>query len=247
MGIHVDVWGTGPRVVLVHGSLTTGRKTWRQQRALAERWTLVVPSRRGFVPNPPEAGSDFDVDAGDIAELLDEGAHLVGHSYGGLVALLAAARRPDAVHSLCLFEPAAPSLLHDDAMTRTRIKAHEKRRAMEDPREFLLSITTVIGGPPSVPDPLPPDVEQHVRLAMGERPSYEATIPVDELAALPVPKLVISAGTDPRQERMSETVAAALRAEHTHCPGAGHQVPRAPGVNDVLERFWRSRERSEIS
>jgi pimeloyl-ACP methyl ester carboxylesterase len=190
------------------------------------------------VPNAPEAGSDFDVDADDIAELLDDGAHLVGHSYGGLVAMLAAARRPDAVRSLCLLEPAAPSLLADDAETQAGVAAHEERRKMTDPREFLLALTGVIGGPPSLPDPLPPDLERHVRLAMGERPAYEAEVPVEALAALAVPKLIISAGEHDRQEVMSDTLAAAIRADRAQCPGAGHLVPRAPGVNDVMERFW---------
>jgi pimeloyl-ACP methyl ester carboxylesterase len=37
--------------------------------------------------------------------LLGDGAHLVGHSYGALGALFAAALRPDAVRSLTLVEP----------------------------------------------------------------------------------------------------------------------------------------------
>jgi pimeloyl-ACP methyl ester carboxylesterase len=45
------------------------------------------------------------VDAADVVELLGDGAHLVGHSYGGVVAMLAAGLRPQAVRSLALIEP----------------------------------------------------------------------------------------------------------------------------------------------
>jgi hypothetical protein len=34
--------GSGPRVVLVHGSIVDARRTWRRQFELAERFTLVV-------------------------------------------------------------------------------------------------------------------------------------------------------------------------------------------------------------
>jgi pimeloyl-ACP methyl ester carboxylesterase len=43
-----------------------------------------------------------------VAELLHDGAHLLGHSFGGLVAVAAAARRPDAVKSLVLSDGRFP-------------------------------------------------------------------------------------------------------------------------------------------
>src|SRR3954470_3527312 len=40
-----ETLGSGPRVVLVHGSIVDARRTWRHQLGLAERWTLVLPNR----------------------------------------------------------------------------------------------------------------------------------------------------------------------------------------------------------
>ncbi len=74
--LHVQRWGQGPEVLLVHGGILNGGMTWQQQRPRAERWTLVVPDRRGYVPNPPVEREDFDVDAADIAEPLGDGMHL---------------------------------------------------------------------------------------------------------------------------------------------------------------------------
>ena len=46
--LFVDSWGTGPPVVLVHGSLATGAEEWEAQRPLAdEGFRLLVPDRRG--------------------------------------------------------------------------------------------------------------------------------------------------------------------------------------------------------
>ena len=105
--LYVDSWGTGTPVVLVHGSLATGAEEWEAQRTLAdEGFRLLVPDRRGNGQSPTAEGEDFLRDGDDIAELMGDGAHLVGHSYGGLGAMFAAARRPDATRSLTLLEPA---------------------------------------------------------------------------------------------------------------------------------------------
>lgn len=94
--IVVGSWGAGTPVVLVHGSLATGAEEWQAQRPLAdEGFRLVVPDRRGYGRSPAADGEDFLRDADDIVALMGDGAHLVGHSYGGLGALFA----PSAVRS----------------------------------------------------------------------------------------------------------------------------------------------------
>jgi pimeloyl-ACP methyl ester carboxylesterase len=97
--------GDGPPVLFVHGDIVGPSLTWRKQRELAERWTLLIPSRPGFGASPPLERNDFQVEAPMFAELLRDGAHLVGHSYGAVIALLAAAERPEAVRSLTVSEP----------------------------------------------------------------------------------------------------------------------------------------------
>ena len=240
MSIFVECWGDGPRVVLVHGAMTTGAATWKRQRPLGERWTLVVPSRRGFLPNPPAEESDYDVDAGDIAELLEDGAHLVGHSFGGLVAILAAALRPTAVRSLCLLEPATQALMRGDPDVEAGIAEHESRRLrFADPRDFLVDFMGALGaaGAP-VPDPLPDDMLQHARLLIVERVPYEARIPVDAIAAMSCPKLVVSGDHDPAQERVCDATASAIGADRDWIRGAGHMIPRADGCSELLEQLW---------
>ena len=76
--------------MLVHGSLTTGPVEWAAQRPLAdEGYQLVVPTRRAYTPQSGGVGEDFAIDGEDVAALLRDGAHLVGHSYGALVAMVA--------------------------------------------------------------------------------------------------------------------------------------------------------------
>lgn len=240
MGIFVEAWGDGPRVVLVHGAMSTGSAAWKRQRPLEERWKLVVPSRRGFVPNPPADESDYDVDAEDIAALLDDGAHLVGHSFGGLVALLAAALRPEAVLSLCLLEPATQALLRGDPEVEAGIADHERRRRLlSDPRDFLVDFMGALGAAGAVvPDPLPEEMHQHARLLLRERLPYEAQVPVAAIASMSYPKLVVSGDHDRPQENVCDVTARAIGAQRAHLSGAGHLIPRAVGCNELLEQFW---------
>ena len=116
VGLNVTIWGTGDPAVFVHGSFGRGEKTWKEQRPLADSHRLLLLDRRGFGGSPGDGEVDFDRDADDVATLLDEDSHLVGHSYGGIVSLLAAARRPEAVRSLTVIEPPALGLVRGPRM-----------------------------------------------------------------------------------------------------------------------------------
>ena len=95
-----------------------GRPTWSGQRELGDRFRLEIMERPGFPPNPPVDYVDFDEHAALVAEAVGDGAHLVGHSYGGVITLLAAAAVPDAIHSLTVIEP--PAMLRRPRQPRRR-------------------------------------------------------------------------------------------------------------------------------
>src|SRR5260370_26683332 len=110
--LQVTSWGTGEGedVLLINGSLTFGdpfEDDWAQQRPLADRYHLRMPARRGYGASPDRPlGYGFTEEADDLVQLLDaHGSHLVGFSYGGVLALLMAARRPTAVRSPTLIPP----------------------------------------------------------------------------------------------------------------------------------------------
>ena len=75
------------------------------QRPLAERFELVAPNRRGFPAGPDIDHVDFEEEAAWLEQFFKPGTDLVGHSDGGVIALLAAARRPELLRSLTVIEP----------------------------------------------------------------------------------------------------------------------------------------------
>ena len=213
--------------------------TWAGQRGLAERFTLVVPTRSGYAPNPPLQRTDFEDQAGDLAELLEPGDHLVGHSYGGVVSLLAAARRPDALRSLTLVEPPAFGVARGHPAVERFLDAF-RGGVPTDPGDYLRFFLPHVGAPVEIRDPLPTPLELGARGALAERPPHEAVIPLDELRAARFPKLVISGDHHPAFDAVADVLERELGAERAVVPGAGHSIPRTgEPFNRVLEDFLR--------
>jgi pimeloyl-ACP methyl ester carboxylesterase len=221
------------------------QRTWRKQLDLAERWTLVLPNRPGFAGSPPLERGDFEAEAPLFAELLGDGAHLVGHSYGAVIALLAAALRPEAVRSLVVSEPGALNVAagrpHVDEVIANGEQLYQAGRAME-PREFLLHFRAGVHSAHETPDELPDWLERGALHVMHERPPWEAELPLDALASAPFPKLVISGDHSPAFETMCDVIAERIGARRATVPGRAHTIP-ATGApyNELLEDFLRGR------
>jgi pimeloyl-ACP methyl ester carboxylesterase len=234
--VHVEVAGSGPRIVLVHGS--GGNSGWPAQRPLAERFTLVMPTRSGYPPNEPLERIDFEDQAGELLDVVEPGDHLVGHSYGGVVSLLAAPSVQ--LESLTVLEPPAFGVASENEdVTRLVRELAPLWPTDLAPESFLRRFVETVGalGPYDAPSPLPPEVERSVQAMMVERPPWEARIPLGKLAATPFPKLVVSGGHNAAFDAVCDELKRSLGAERAVLAGAGHSIPRAPGFNDRLEVF----------
>src|SRR3954451_10755508 len=245
--LDVERTGAGPPVLFIHGDIVGPALTWRKQRELAEGGRLIIPSRPGFGASPPLERHDFEVEAPMFAELLGDGAHLVGHSYGAVIALLAAAERPEAVRSLTVSEPgclrvAAVTPLVDEMIANgERLFSHAEDIPSED---FLRLFRGGAGSAYDTPDELPEELLHGVELLKRERPSWEAEIPLEVLSAADFPVLVLSGGHSPAFEAVCDSLAAALSAEREVIRGRGHTVPSTgEPYNERLEALMRAAER----
>jgi pimeloyl-ACP methyl ester carboxylesterase len=106
-------------VIALHCS-GAGAGQWRQLReALDSRHELFAPEHYGCDSSGPWTGehaftlADEAATTIEIIDCSDGKVHLVGHSYGGGVALRAAVERPDRIASLTLYEPSAFHLLKE--------------------------------------------------------------------------------------------------------------------------------------
>ena len=223
---------TRPRLVLLHGSVTNAALSWGAQRPLGAQFELILPNRPGFPPNPPVERVDFDEDALWLRTVVMPGDHLVGHSYGGVAALIAAPQLPLA--SLTVIEPPAFGVARGDpAVERWLAVADQLPR--DTVRAYLAAFLRHVGAPFPLPDPLPPELQQGAEAFYRERRPDEATIPLEPL---PYPVLVVTGDHEPAFEAVADVLCARLGAERLVLPGAGHAVQRAPGFNEALtQRF----------
>jgi pimeloyl-ACP methyl ester carboxylesterase len=102
--------GTGPPLVLVHGSGANPVAWTAVLPALEEHFTVYALYRRGRGESGDGPTYAIEREYEDIAAVVDstgEPANLLGHSFGALCALEAALLTPN-VHKLILYEPAIP-------------------------------------------------------------------------------------------------------------------------------------------
>jgi pimeloyl-ACP methyl ester carboxylesterase len=241
--IHVETLGHGPSVLLVHGSVTNAAATWSRQRPLAREFRLIVPDRPGFPPNPPVAAVDFAAEVPLVHELLGEGAHLVAHSYGGVIALLAAQARPDLVRSLTVIEPPALSVARGHPAVEAFVRAIEEhwRSGPREPLPFLRGFLRIVGAPwEHLSEPLRPDLEQGARTLMVERLPTEAELDLRALASARFPTLIVSGAHSPALDAVCDVLERELGAERAVIPGAGHAPQRVDDrFNPLLAAFLR--------
>lgn len=111
--------GEGPDVVLLHAGGSSGAQ-WRKAAAILEdRFRLLMPDFIGFGGTDSWPGPG-DLSHGDQASLVAslvearcvKPVHLVGHSYGGAVAVRLALVRPDMLARMVLIEPVLTPLLN---------------------------------------------------------------------------------------------------------------------------------------
>ena len=111
--LHVEDSGTGTPVVLLHSSGLSGRQWRRLATALAGRGARALAvdlTGHGASPAWPEPTPfSFKTDVEAVIALLEAHgpAHVVGHSYGAFVGLLAGLAAPRSIRSMVLVEPVA--------------------------------------------------------------------------------------------------------------------------------------------
>ena len=242
--LHVESWGNGTPVVLAHGSLATAGEEWEAQRPLADAgFRLLAPDRRGYGRSPAAVGEDFLRDAEDIAALMGDGAHLVGHSYGGLSVLFAAARRPEATLSLVLLEPSTFALGQHHPAGRALVDEVRSMWDQDIPDEqWVVGFLKAVG---SDPDEFPPDFLAAalplVPVFRRGRPIWYPDLPLEELAAALFPKLVVSGGHSAGFDAVCDDLAERIGASRAVVEGAGHEIQFAgTPINDTLLAHWRT-------
>jgi pimeloyl-ACP methyl ester carboxylesterase len=236
---------TAAPVVCLHSSAASGRQ-WRRLAADGgSGWQWHTPDLYGHGGRPdwPELmPSQLAVEANGVLASLpfgdDQAFHLVGHSYGGAVALQTALQQPQRVLSLTLYEPVAfgvlpalgdnePEWAEISGVAATLAAALDRGNDFDAARGFC----AYWQGRDVWPEM---DFAQHMRLAEvmpTVRRHFEALFAARwsdaELDALRMPvQLICGTATRASARRVAQTLSVRLpRVKLQMLEGAGHMAP----------------------
>lgn len=267
--LYSEIHGSGDPVLLVHGSGSWGAGTFGEQRALASEFQLIMMDRRGYGKSPATQRMGWQTDKDDVAAILADlgGAHLVGHSTGGTVALVAAPMVPDAVRSLVVVEPTVWGIADPADSPPERPAAYHAawlRGQHLSARDFLVVTTEATGmrGAAAMISAMS-DRASEADWAAAEAMRHEtwagcAPIDVAALAAARFPKVVVVGGWDPElhpdlagmwacgwhQAVAAEhcALARAIHARHVTMSRSAHgpMIEEAEAFNELLRDTWRA-------
>lgn len=237
------VAGRGAPVVMLHSSLGSKSQWMPLVEALAPRYRAIAVDLRGYGDLPPAgpgtpSGPDEDLRA--LSERLDglvpprSRIHLVGHSYGGWVALRYARLHPDRVASLALYEPVAfRALPREDASLATlqRVAGLVESFVGEGHRH-LASQTFVDywsgeGSFASMPLPVRAGIARRIeKVVLDFRAALAWPRGVAELHEITAPVLLLAGRRSPAlAQRIVAALARALPEARSAWIDAGHMGP----------------------
>ena len=232
--------GIGPTVILIHGSVSDYREWSTLVSVLSKHYHVIAYSRRYHSPNPAptadaDAGLDLQVD--DLFKMMKAtgvtSAHLVGHSYGGAVALEFTLQHPEMVKSLVLGEPAVNGVLsktpeNDSVMKESQnIRARMKEVfATGNPEQIVKTYSSHVA-PGDFEKATPEErtmLMANVAAFQLDFNSRRAPLTCDDAKKITVPVLVLAGDQSPMGlQRIAETTAGCIKgANFAKIPNATH-------------------------
>lgn len=231
--LHVEQHGAGtPALVFLHYWGGSAR-TWRHVTdLLAPEFRTIALDQRGWgQSDAPAQGytlADLAADAqAVIAALAPERYILVGHSMGGKVAQLIAARRPAGLIGLALVAPSPPSPLELPLAVRKGMVA------AYDTRESIVATVAQVLAPGGLgAEDLAGVIAESLAGAPAARAAWPLAVSQEDITAeaarIAVPTIVLSGAddrVDPPEVLRRELLARVPQARLHVLPDAGHLLP----------------------
>jgi pimeloyl-ACP methyl ester carboxylesterase len=248
--------GTGKPIVLLHCSSGSSGAWVPVMNQLGRNYRVLAPDLLGYgrsAPWPRDMPLASDGELGVLEALLDVAGppvHLVGHSYGGTVALSAARRFRRRVASLTLIEPVAFYLLRSadaaDGWREIAALAERHLALIGEGRDAAAAeaFVTYWAGPKAwqqMPDTArDAAVRSAAKVAAEWLLMFAAADDLDAISGIEAPTLLVCGGrTRTPARRVVEILRKAIpHARHHEIAGACHMSPltHPAGIADVIQR-----------
>jgi pimeloyl-ACP methyl ester carboxylesterase len=240
--IAFDRSGSGPAVVLLGGAFNDRSTTSALASVLAPSFTVYNPDRRGRGSSGDTEPYAVEREIEDVAALIAAAggaAFVFGHSSGAALALEAAARGLS-ITKLAVYEP---PYIADDSRSRPPADLADRLRALitADRRGDAVALFLVEAAavPGEFVEMMRGDESWDSMQALAHTLPYDAAvsgpgqvIPLDRMASIAIPTLVLDGSESPEWQRCgAQGLAAAIgRAQHRTMDGQDHGVLHHPEV-----------------
>ncbi len=262
VGVFYRESGDGPGVVCLHSNASSSVQWRTLMELLSDRFRVFAPDSHGAGKSPPWP-REQEVVLGDEVSLLAPvleraggGCSIVGHSYGGSVALMAALTFPEQIGAMVLYEPTLFALLAQESPDQEGFR--EINAVVDDAVSFLeagdrhaaaarfIDYWAGPGAFASIPDDRKPVVADSIVNVEGWRHALcNEPTPIGAFAALNIPMLFLLGGRSPLSSREVARVLTGVlpQVEVVEFPDLGHMAPVThPGVvNPLIEKFLAGR------
>lgn len=232
--------GEGPPLVLVHGGFSDHITNWAAVKPLFQTgFTVAAVARRGRGETEATDGHSLADEAADVAAVVRAAAgpvFLLGHSYGALCALEAAATVPERIAKLVLYEPPWPDAASAEIVARLEeLGARQQWDALVE--TFLIDLLQV---PRDEVTALQRSPEwamwtADAKASLGDlRALIRHTVVLDRYRTLTMPVLLLVGTESPRDLYLTDALAATLpNARVVELTGQAHE-----GMTTAPELFF---------
>jgi pimeloyl-ACP methyl ester carboxylesterase len=251
------VAGAGKPLVMLHSSLSSKSQWGVLAERLARRFRVIAIDLCGYGDNAGvDAGKPFTLDdeVRLITTHLDKlvpshvRVHLVGHSYGGLVALRFAQSRRGRIASLALYDPVVFRALHDDDAALAEIKGLAENVAglvmagkRSDAAQAFVDFWGDEGSFASLPVPVRDSIARRVdKVPLDFQAAVRWPLSPVDLRVIAVPTLLLAGARSPTVvKRIVTSLNRELPNRRVRWIDAGHMGPitHAHRVNPWIETF----------
>jgi pimeloyl-ACP methyl ester carboxylesterase len=219
---------TGRGVVFLHASNRSPDRAWSSVGTLRGARFAVMPGYDSAAP------VRFEQDRWEqrLLRACGTGSVVVAHSFGGPVAMRAAARRPDLVSALVLFEPGAYALARGHASVEDHVRRVQPvldQVGVLTTAQFAVAFAAAVTGRTTSPP-----TEADALLAAERQRSLPGPWTLDTPKHLGVPTLVVTGGWHDEYETIASRIAG---ARHITLTGHGHRPQEHPDAARIVRDF----------
>jgi pimeloyl-ACP methyl ester carboxylesterase len=251
------VAGAGVPIVLLHSSLGSKSQWTTLAERLARRFRVIALDLCGYGDNAavaPLAAFTLDDEVRLVTARLDQlvephlRVHVVGHSYGGLVALRFAQCRRGRVASLSLYDPVVFRALSGDdpalvgvSELAERVTALVMVGLRHDAASTFVDFWSGAGTFDSLPSPLQGSIIRHVdKVPFDFQAAARWPLSPVDLRTIAVPTLLLAGKRSPEiLKRIIASLSRELPNRRVRWIDSGHMAPITDGdrVNPWIDAF----------